>query len=534
MDRSGRSFPFPKREVLLALGLVALTLGVYGQVYRFEFLNCDDAIYVNRNPNVFGGLSVDSVRWAFRVVHDANWIPLTWLSLMLDATCYGSWPGGYHITNALLHLANVLLVFAIFARATGNPQSSALVAALFAVHPLHAESVAWIAERKDVLSMFFGLLSLFAYVRYAQLDRTAPRRALVALALALVFFVCSLMSKQTFVTLPFLFLLLDYWPLRRFDWGRLAVGTAQAASDGGRGLVSRANGQFRQVGSLLLEKLPFFAASAVFCLVAFWAQDRGGMVRSLSRFSLETRCLNAVLAYALYVGKAVVPIHLAVFYPHPGAQISLAQVGLAALFLVAVTLFAITQARHRPFLLFGWLWFLGTLVPMIGLVQVGEQQLADRYAYLPSIGLYVAVVGLVGSLMPASPLGNRARAIVATGAIAVYASLGFVQVSHWHDGVQLFRHALVAADDNRCARQNLAYALFQRGEFPEALVHAQRSIELEPRDPLSYYITVVILQTQGRWDEANTQFRRAIAVDDHYEDHRAVLSSNSTSWVRSL
>ena len=435
MDVSGRSFPFIRREVVLALGLVALTLAVYGRVYRFEFVDYDDPSYVISNPDVLSGLNVGSVRWAFGEVHAANWIPLTWLSLMLDATCYGSWPGGYHITNALLHLANVLLVFAIFARATGNPRSSALVAALFAVHPLHAESVAWIAERKDVLSMFFGLLSLFAYVRYAQLDRAAPRRAL-ALSLALVFFVCSLMSKQTFVTLPFLLLLLDYWPL-----GRLAVGPARAAGDegqrgpshprnppaaaGGFGASRRwyfrtfrqltggqaaasATGQFRRVGLLLLEKLPFFAAGALFCLVALWAQQRGSMIRSLATFPLATRCLNAVLAYALYVCKAVVPVGLAPYYPHPGAQLSVARVGLAALFLVAVTLIAITQVRRRPFLLVGWLWFLGTLVPMIGLVQIGEQQLADRYMYLPSIGLYVAVVGLVGSLVPASPLGNRA------------------------------------------------------------------------------------------------------------------------------
>ncbi len=202
MDVSGRSFRFIRREGVFALGLVALTFAVYGQVYRFEFVDYDDPIYLSSNPDVLSGLNAGSVRWAFGDVHVANWIPLTWLSLMLDATCYGSWPGGYHVTNALLHLANVLLVFAIFARATGNSRSSALVAALFAVHPLHAQSVAWIAERKDVLSMFFGLLSLFAYVRYAQLERTAPRRAL--LTLALVFFCCSLMSKQAFVTLPFL------------------------------------------------------------------------------------------------------------------------------------------------------------------------------------------------------------------------------------------------------------------------------------------------------------------------------------------
>jgi protein O-mannosyl-transferase len=521
MDASGRSFWFLRREMLFALGLAALTLAVYGQVYRFEFLDYDDPSYVSSNPVILSGLNVAGVRWAFADVHAGFWIPMTWLSLMLDATCYGSWPGGYHITNALFHLANVLLVFAIFTRATGNPRSSVLIAALFSVHPLHAESVAWIAERKDVLSMFFGLLSLFAYVRYAQLDRAAPRRAVLALTVALVLFVCSLMSKQTFVTLPFLFLLLDYWPL-----GRLAVGPARAAGDEGQGGPTHprnpsaaagglsATGQFRQVGLLLLEKLPFFAAGALFCLVALWGQERGSMIQSLARYPLATRFLNAVLAYALYVSKAVVPVGLAVLYPHPGAQLSVARVGLAALFLAAVTLIAITQVRRRPFLLVGWLWFLGTLVPMIGLVQLGDQQLADRFAYLPSIGLYVAVVGLVGSLVPATPLGNRALAVATTAVIAVYASLGFVQVAQWHDGVRLFRHALAVADDNPITRYHLAYALYRREEFPEALVHLQRAIELAPGDPRVNYIAASALQAQGRSDEATAQFRRAMTIDD--------------------
>ncbi len=495
MEVSGRSFRFLRREIVFALGLTALTIAVYCQVYRFEFLDYDDPFYVSSNPAVLGGLNVGGVRWAFEDVHFGFWIPMTWLSLMLDATCYGSWPGGYHITNALLHLANVLLVFAIFARATGNPRSSALVAALFAVHPLHVESVAWITERKDVLSMFFGLLSLFAYVRYAQLDRAAPA-ALVALTLALVFFVCSLMSKQTFVTLPFVFLLLDYWPL-----GRLAGGPARASGDEGHAPAATGglSGQFRRVGQLVLEKLPFFAAGAVFCLVAVWGQERGRMIESLARFPLATRCLNAVLAYALYVSKAVAPVGLAVLYPHPGAQLSVARVGLAGLFLAAVTLIAIKEARRRPFLLVGWLWFLGTLVPTIGLVQLGDVQMADRFAYLPSIGLYLAVVGLVGSLVPATTLGKRALAVAATAVIAMYAALGIVQVAQWHDGVRLFRHALAVADDNPITRYHLAYALYQREEYPEALVHLQRALEQAPRDPRTTTSPQAPCRHWGEW-----------------------------------
>jgi protein O-mannosyl-transferase len=430
---------------------------------------------------------------------------------MLDATCYGSWPGGYHITNVLFHLANVLLVFALLDRATGNPRSSALVAALFAVHPLHAESVAWITERKDVLSMLFGLLSLFAYVRYAQLDRAAPRRALAALTLALVFCVCSLMSKQTFVTLPCLFLLLDYWPL-----GRLWVRPARAAGDAGHppAAAGGLGDQFRRIGRLILEKVPFFAAGAVFCLVAVWGQQSNRMIQSLATYPLATRCLNSVLAYALYVSKTIVPINLAVVYPHPGAQLGVVRVGLAALLLAAVTLIAIAQMRRRPFLLVGWLWFLGTLVPTIGIVQCGDQQMADRFAYLPAIGLYVAVVGLVASVVPATPLAKRGLAIVASAVIVVYAVLGFVQVGQWHDGVRLFRHALAVADDNPLTRYHLAYALYRREEYPEALVHLQRAIELSPSDPRANYIAASTLQALGRTVEATAQFQRAMAIDD--------------------
>jgi tetratricopeptide (TPR) repeat protein len=509
MDVSGRSFRFLRREMVFAVGLAALTLAVYGPVYRFEFLEYDDPFYVSSNPAILSGLNLGGVHWAFEGVHAGWWIPTTWLSLMLDATCYGSWPGGYHITNALLHLANVLLVFAIFARATGNPRSSALIAALFAVHPLHAESVAWITERKDVLSMFFGLLSVFAYVRYAQLDRAAPRRALVALTLALVFCVCSLMSKQTFVTLPFLFLLLDYWPL-----GRLGIGPARAAGDAGNPTAAAGalSGQFPRVGLLVLEKVPFFAAGAVFCLVAVWGQQSNRMIQSLATYPLATRCLNAVVAYALYVSKAVFPVGLAVVYPHPGGgQLGVARVGLAALLLAALTLIAIAQVRRRPFLLVGWLWFLGTLVPTIGIVQCGDQQMADRFAYLPAIGLYVAVVAFVGSVVPATPLAKRGLAVVVIG---VYAALGFVQVAQWHDGVRLFRHALAVADDNPLTRYHLAYALYRREEYSEALVHLQRAIDLAPSDPRANYIAASTLQALGRSDEATAQFQRAMALDD--------------------
>jgi hypothetical protein len=279
-------------QLVLAALLVTLTLTVYLQVGGFGFIPIDDNLYVTKEAHIRDGLSAKSIAWAFGTFYDCNWIPLTWISLMVDASLYGSSPGGHHLANVLLHAANVLLVFAVFAKATGNAGRSAFVAALFAVHPLHVESVAWIAERKDVLSLFFGLSALYSYVLYAREQRSAWRR------LAIVFYLCSLLSKQTLVTLPFVLLLFDYWPLRR-------VGPHRGPA---------------RVVTLLIEKLPFFALSAVFSVVELLAQVRGHSARSLAEIPLATRCLNAILAYALYLKKALLPFDLAAFYPHPGTR----------------------------------------------------------------------------------------------------------------------------------------------------------------------------------------------------------------------
>ena len=516
----GRTFLFHRRDAGLVLALVGLTLAVYGQVFRFEFVDIDDPAYVISNPHVLRGLNFDGVRWAFGAVHDSNWIPLTWLSLMLDATFFGSWPGGYHLTNAFLHLVNVLLLFAIFSRATGRQLQSALVAALFAVHPLHAESVAWIAERKDVLSMFFGLLSLWAYVCYAQMNRVTWLRAF-AIALAVVSFVCSLMAKPTFVTLPFLLLFLDYWPLGRFSLEPGGIAGNESRAHASRTL-------------LVFEKLPFFAISAAFCAIALWAQASGGAMRSLVRFPLLTRCQNAAVAYALYAWRAACPVGLAPFYPHPGSQLGVYPVVLAGVFLLAVTLWALASARRRPARFVGWFWFLGTMVPMIGLVQVGYQQMADRYAYLPLIGLYVAATELATSLAPAAVWPNRMRVLTAVGAIAAYTALGFAQVSYWHDGDRLFRHALAVAEDNAVARQGLASALFRKGEIAEALAHLQRAIEIDPGDRQPHYTAGRILHAEGRWDEAANQFLKALAIDENYaeahHDLGLVLCAQGKYW----
>jgi hypothetical protein len=407
-------------EVGLGLLLIVVTLAVYARAVRYGFVVFDDPRYVTDNPHVPDGLSVRGIRWALRNVHDSNWIPLTWISLMLDGAIYGRWAGGYHATNILMHMTNVLLAFVFFTWATGKTLRSAFIAGLFAVHPLHVESVAWITERKDVLSILFGLLSLCAYVRYSR------RRRNSWLVIAFVLFVASLASKQTLVTLPFVYLLLDFWPLGRFTGGPLPAREETRPTDRRVGLAR-----------LLVEKIPFLIASLVFSAVALMAQSRGRSVRTLVEMPFSNRLCNAILASGLYLKKAVWPSGLAFFYPHPGPTLSLTAVALAFAILVVITVFAIVRVRRWPFLLVGWLWFLGTLVPMIGLVQVGLQQMADRYAYFPYLGLYLVLAWLAPAIATSTVARRRLLPTIASGLVAVYAATAFVRVGDWRDGLTL-------------------------------------------------------------------------------------------------
>jgi protein O-mannosyl-transferase len=493
-------------EVGLGLLLIAVTLAVYARAVRYGFVVFDDPKYVSENLHVPDGLSVRGIRWAFSTFHDSNWIPLTWISLMLDATVHGSRAGGYHATNILLHAANVLLAFVFFTWATGRTLPSAFIAALFAVHPLHVESVVWIAERKDVLSMLFGLLSLCAYVRYSLRRRNAW------LATAFVFFVCSLGSKQTLVTLPFVFLLLDFWPL-----GRWAGGPPPARDD------ARRPDQRLGLTPLLVEKIPFLVASAAFCAVALVAQSRGYSLRSFVAMPLSIRVLNAILAFSLYLQKAGLPFGLAIFYPHPGSALSLTHVVLAFAVLAAITAVAIAKVRRWPFLLVGWLWFLGTLVPMSGLVQVGLQQMADRYAYFPYLGLYVAVAWLVPAIASGLVARRWMLPTIACGLVALYAATAFVQVGYWSDGIALMTHSLAVTGDNPFGRSVLGDALMAESRVDEALVQYQRSIELAPSDPLGHAHLGRVLQWLKRFDAAADQYRVALELDEGDADAHANL-----------
>ena len=441
-------------RVLAAL-LFALPLALFLPAQERAWLNYDDDVYITGNPELAAGLGGASLAWAFTTFHGANWFPLTWLSWLLDLELFGLEPAAFHRTSALLHAAAGALLFLALARLTASPWRSAFVAAVFAIHPLHVESVAWAAARKDPLSGVFFMLCLWIY---AGQGRAGPsRRRLAALAAALAL---GLMAKPTLVTLPFVLLLLDHWPL-----GRTAGGGARAAAVGALPLVR--------------EKLPLFALAAAVGAVSAWAQHSAGMVVDLDRLGLGARVGNALVAWVAYLGQSLWPAGLAVIYPHPGAALPAWKPVAAGLCLVALTAAAL-GLRRRPALAVGWLWYLGTLLPVIGLVQVGSQAMADRYSYLPLVGLALALAfGL-----PEAPSARRAwRRALALAGLAVLASLFAVarlQLRHWRDSEALFRHALAVTAENPIAHAHLGAALLEAGRTAEAIAHYRESIRLRP------------------------------------------------------
>jgi protein O-mannosyl-transferase len=515
-DRPSSSIPKPplpaipeirrekRRELWLGVLLFASTVLVYAQVWNFEFVTVDDSLYVAQIPYAQDGLTLRNLRWCLTSIHDSNWIPLTRLSLMLDSLLYGLRPGGYHLTNALLHAANTVLLFAVLVVATGARGRSAFVAALFALHPLHVESVAWVAERKDVLSIFFGLLSILAYVRYAR----GAGAARWSFAAAIFCFVLSLLSKQTLVTLPFLLLLLDYWPLGRLRPRAQASPSSRAKDGSQQGLNLQS-----VIAGLLLEKIPFFAASAGFSAAAAIAQAQSGAMLSLSRFPLSVRCGNAVLTYVAYLWKTVYPQNLAVYYPHPGNALDWTAVGLAAALLLAVSVAAVMAIRRYPFVFVGWCWYLGTLFPLIGIVQIGSQQMADRYTYFPLIGIFLAFAWLVPEFVPEGPLRNRVLPAAAIACVALFAVTTFSQISYWHDSVTLLRHSMDSTADNPVAHEFLGAALFADGAFSESVTESEAAIRLSPQFAPLYVQLAVALERLGRLDEAADQYRAALALD---------------------
>ncbi len=455
-----------RSPLFLSLLLALVTLAIYLPVARNQFVNYDDSDYVTMNPHVQGGLTKDNIVWAFTKSHSSNWHPLTWMSHMLDCDLFGAKPAGPHLVNVVFHTANTVLLFLLLFQMTRAPRRSAMVAALFALHPMHVESVAWVSERKDVLSTLFFLLTLLAYVKYARSAPGAGRGNWWMLyALALVFFALGLMSKPMLVTLPFVLLLLDYWPLRRL------------------GLVEK-----RNWGRLIIEKIPFFALVVISSVVTFIVQKKGGAVST--SLGLAARISNAVVSYVRYLGKLLVPTDLSVLYPYPDHWAGTVVAGCAIL-LLAISVAVFWFGRRRPYLMVGWLWYLGTLVPVIGLVQVGIQSMADRYTYIPAIGLFIMVVwliaDLVGEAMPAEqgtpsvqPLPQGALTVGAIAVLAVCSWLTVRQIQVWRNSETLFTQAIHATERNYLAYNNLGYYLSNEGRVPEAMVYYKKSLEINP------------------------------------------------------
>ncbi len=498
------------RDAHLCAALLALTVVAYLPMVRNDFIDFDDEDYITANPHVREGLTGPGFVWAWTTLHGKYWQPLSWLSLELDARLFSGrsadgqpvlWPAGFHAESLLWHAASAVLLFLLLRRLTGFVGRSFLVAGLFAVHPLHVESVAWAAERKDVLSVFLGIVTLWAYVRYV--ERPGWRHYLgVAAAFAL-----SLLCKPMLMTLPFVLLLLDYWPLRRT--GEPYQPDVPARGQKNPSLALRAG--IRALGRVVPEKLPLFALAAAVGVVTVLAREHSGAPVSWEQLPLSARLANAATAYGWYVAATFCPTNLAVLYPHPLRNWS-APAALAGLALLGgVTLLAAWQARRRPWLLVGWLWFVGTLVPVIGLAQGGEQAWADRFSYWPHVGLFVAVAWGLGEL--AGRLRLPAAACAAAGALALAALAGLtaVQVTYWRDTVTVWEHALAVRPDNARAHANLGNHYQAHGRPDAAAAHLAEAVRLSPDSADFASLLGVSLLQLGRDGEAAEAFHAAVA-----------------------
>lgn len=474
-------------RLALACSVSLIALAVFWPAVGFEFVSYDDSTYVAQNDRVLGGLTSENVAWAFTTGYAANWHPLTWVSLMLDAGWNGADPFAFHLTSILLHAANAFLLFLLLERMTGAAGKSLMVAALFAVHPLHVEPVAWVSSRKDVLSTFFGLLCLLAWVGWTK--HGSRGRYL----LSLTAFCASLLAKQMLVTLPFLLLLLDVWPLRRVEWSDWRSG---------------ARALWRRVP----EKLPFFLMALLAGVAVYLAQQSGGTIRDLEHFSPGSRVANAITVYVLYVWKTLWPANLAAYYPYP-ASIPAWQVIGSALALGATTFAAVACLRKRPYVAVGWFWYLGTLIPVIGLVQIGGQRMADRYSYVPLVGLFLAGTWLVGSVTDKGTLGKRVQWGVAFGLIVVLAVTARAQVRHWRDSLSLFGHAVTATPDNAVAHNNLGTEYGRAGQLDRALEHFREALRIDPEQADSYNNVGNAYRQLGRNEEARSHFLEALRID---------------------
>ena len=483
-------------EIIVCLFLVLSILIAYWQVIDYEFVGFDDDLYVTSNPKVKNGLTVSNIIWAFKSTSVGNWHPLTWLSHMLDVQLYGMNPGSHHMTSVLFHIVNSMLLFVVFKKMTGRIWESGLVAALFALHPLHVESVAWVAERKDVLSTFFWMLTIYAYAWYVE-DPGIKRYLSV-----LLFYLFGLMAKPMLVTLPFVLLLLDYWPLRRLQF--------RHSEENSRNLF-----QMSFVLPMLWEKVPFFILSIASIVVTIFVQKTGGAIGSLEVYPFTTRIANALVSYLSYIGKMVWPFYLSVLYPFPNA-IAGWKVAGAFLLLVSISLISIKYIKQKPWFAVGWLWYIGTLVPVIGLVQIGTQAMADRYTYIPITGLFIIIAWGVPELISNWYYKTKGLAVISAVVFLILMITSSIQVSYWKNSISLYEHAIYVTPNNYMMHNNLGFTLTAQGKFNDAIKHYKEALCINPDFETANLNLGIALLAQGKIEKCIEYYQEVLREKPHY------------------
>ncbi len=476
-------------SLLICLALAFATAAVFWQVYAYDFVNYDDPTYIYENPHIQSGITLKAIKWAFTTDRTGYWHPLTWLSFMLDYQLFKGWAGGYHLVNVLFHVINTLLLFYVLMRMTGAVWPSAFVATAFALHPLHVESVAWISERKDVLGVFFWLLTMWAYIRFV------GRPKITGYLLVIIFLALGLMAKPMLVTLPFALLLLDYWPLERLS-----------PKDTKTGLK-------RSPFYLLIEKVPLFTIVLASCVATFIAQKVTGAMPATEEYRFRVRLANASISYMQYIVKMIWPSHLAVFYPHPGRDVSILYAVVSAVVLLIVTILVIRFAKKHRYLAAGWFWYLGTLIPVIGLVQVGRQSMADRYTYITLTGLFIIIAWGLPELLAK---WRYKKIVFVSSVILVVSAMSictWFQLSCWRNSLTLFQHALEVTNNNYVAHYGIADPLITQGRLDEAIYHYSQAIRIAPDYAIAFNDLGVVLYKEGKTDEAIDYYKRALKAD---------------------
>ncbi len=482
---------------LLYLALAVTTFIAFEGVLDNEFVSYDDYHYIVENDNVTGGLTLKSMLWAFTSNRGSNWHPITWLSHMADCELFGLDARGHHLMNLLIHIISTLLLFRVLKEMTGGVWRSFFVAAAFALHPLRVESVAWAAERKDVLSVLFFMLTLIAYLRYTR------HRNLINYLVVVFTFVLGLMAKSMLVTLPFVLLLLDIWPLKRFAFVQSDSAT-----------------KTQPAGRLIAEKLPLFLLAAVSGIITFVVQRQGGAMQLTETLPFQTRLSNALVSYSAYIGKILYPVNLTILYPHPAGGLAIWKVGLSVVLLVVVTLASIRFLRTHPYLFTGWWWYLVTLIPVIGLIQVGNQAMADRYTYLPSIGILIIVVWGIAELAERLKINKVVPCGIGTAILILLIMGTRTQTRYWQNSITLFERALAVTENNYTAHNNYGAALRAHGRIDEAIPQFRRALEIKPDYTVAHCNMAWAMTKKGDIDSAIAHYRQALrTMPDNADIH---------------